>query len=197
MDELEPRISTNDANEPVRLVAYDPRWPTLFEHEARLLDEAIGSWITGGIHHVGSTSVPGLAAKPTIDIAVGVVDLSTSRPCIDILAELRYCYWPYRSEVMHWFCKPHQSRRTHHLHLIPTGSTRFREEITFRDYLRTHPAGAKRYQQLKQRLARKHPHDREAYTQGKADLVAELTTAAFAWRDSRPHQCYPDDTPNR
>jgi GrpB-like predicted nucleotidyltransferase (UPF0157 family) len=186
VDGPELRPSGNEVNEPVRVVAYDPHWPALFKHEAALLDEAIGSWITGGIHHVGSTSVPGLAAKPTIDIAVGVADLPTSRPCIDVLAELSYRYFPYRSEVMHWFCKPHQSRRTYHLHLIPTGSTRFRGEIVFRDYLRAHPHSAERYQRLKRRLARAHPHDREAYTRGKADLVTELTTAALAWRDSWP-----------
>ncbi|HEX4391090.1 MAG TPA: GrpB family protein [Mycobacterium sp.] len=186
MDERPPGTSSDDVNEPIRVVSYDPQWPALFEREAALLGEAIGVWAIGGIHHVGSTSVPGLAAKPTIDIAIGVADLSTSRPCIDILADLHYCYWPYRAEVMHWFCKPHQRRRTHHLHLIPTDSPRFREEITFRDYLRTHPTSAERYQLLKQRLARKYPRDREAYTQGKADLVGELTTAALVWQDSRP-----------
>jgi GrpB-like predicted nucleotidyltransferase (UPF0157 family) len=105
-----------------------------------------------------------------------------------ILAHLRYCYWPYRTEVMHWFCKPHQSRRTYHLHLIPTGSIRFHEEITFRDYLRIHPDSAERCQQLKHHLAREHPHDRDAYTQGKSDLVAELTAAAYAWRDLHPRR---------
>lgn len=186
MDDREWRASSDDMNEPVRVEAYDSRWPALFEYEAARLDEAIGPWITGGIHHVGSTAVPGLAAKPTVDIAIGVADLPTSRPCIDVLAELDYCYWPYRAEVMHWFCKPNQSRRTYHLHLIATGSSRFREEICFRDYLRTHPNSAERYQLLKQHLASEHPHDREAYTQGKAYLVAELTAAAFAWHDSRP-----------
>ncbi|MDT7636525.1 MAG: hypothetical protein QOC83_813 [Pseudonocardiales bacterium] len=173
-------------DEPVRLVAYDQRWPAMFEREAVAITAAIGPWITGGIHHVGSTSVPGLAAKPIIDIAVGVADLPASRPCIDLLAALDYCYWPYRSDVMHWFCKPDPSRRTHHLHLLPTGSRRFREEIAFRDYLRTHRDGAERYEQLKHRLAAQHARDREAYTEGKSDLVAELTAAAFAWRDSEP-----------
>jgi GrpB-like predicted nucleotidyltransferase (UPF0157 family) len=65
-------------DEPVRLVAYDQRWPAMFEREAVAITAAIGPWITGGIHHVGSTSVPGLAAKPVIDIAVGVADLPAS-----------------------------------------------------------------------------------------------------------------------
>jgi GrpB-like predicted nucleotidyltransferase (UPF0157 family) len=174
--------------EPVRLVAYDQRWPAMFDREAAAIRAAIETWITGGIHHVGSTSVPGLAAKPIIDIAVGVADLPASRPCIELLAALSYHYWPYRSDVMHWFCKPDPSRRTHHLHLLPTGSRRFREEIAFRDYLRTHRDAAERYEQLKHRLAAQHTRDREAYTEGKSELVAELTAAAFAWRDSEPRR---------
>ena len=90
-------------DEAVRLEPYDDRWPRLFAAEAEALDRVIGSWITGGIHHVGSTAVPGLAAKPIIDIAVGVADLESSRACIALLADLDYRYAPYLVEVMHWF----------------------------------------------------------------------------------------------
>jgi GrpB-like predicted nucleotidyltransferase (UPF0157 family) len=101
-------------HEPIRIQPYDANWPTLFAIEAELIQAAIGPWITGGIHHVGSTAVPGLAAKPTIDIQVGVADLAASWPCIDLLTEVRYLYAPYRTDEMHWFCKPHPGRRTHH-----------------------------------------------------------------------------------
>jgi len=83
-------------NEPVRIVPYDASWPARFEAEKTLLRGAIGRWVTGGIHHVGSTAVPGLAAKPVIDILVGVEDLPSSRGCFAELEKLGYHYAPYR-----------------------------------------------------------------------------------------------------
>lgn len=168
-------------DEPIRLVPYDPAWPARYEAEAAVLRDRLGAWITGGVHHVGSTSVPGLAAKPIIDIAVGVTGLESTRGCIELLADLDYLYWPYRAEVMHWFCKPDPARRTHHLHLIPTGSARLADELAFRDYLRAHPDAAGRYAALKQELAVRYREDRDAYTDGKAAFVAEVTRAAHAW----------------
>ena len=73
---------------------------------------------------MGSTAVPGLTAKPVIDILVGVADLESSRPCIELLSPLQYLYAPYLPDVMHWFCKPSPARRTQHLHLVPSGSAR-------------------------------------------------------------------------
>lgn len=157
---------------------YDPAWPQRFAEEAEALQAHIGGWVTGGIHHVGSTAVPGLAAKPIIDIMVGVTDLESSRPCIDLLGELRYLYAPYRTETMHWFCKPDPARRTHHLHLVPTASPRFADVLAFRDLLRADPDAAAEYETLKRRLAESHPDDREAYTNGKDELVARLTRLA-------------------
>jgi len=75
-------------DEPIRLLPYDPSWPQRFEEERIALEEAIGGWVVGGIHHVGSTAVPGLAAKPVIDILVAVQDLETSRACFGALTEL-------------------------------------------------------------------------------------------------------------
>lgn len=165
-------------DEDVRVLEYEPSWPDAFRTEASLVEAAIGPWITGGIHHIGSTAVPNLAAKPVIDILVGVADLASSRPCIDRLAPLEYHYAPYRPEVMHWFCKPDPSRRTHHLHLVPTGSRRYLEELAFRDYLRDHADTAKAYGELKRRLATEFRTDREAYTQGKTDFLQTVLDRA-------------------
>ena len=165
-----------EPDEPIRLVPYDPTWPDRFAEERDALDDAIGPWATGGIHHVGSTAVPGLGAKPIIDILVGVDSLETSRACFDPLAKLGYLYAPYRTDEMHWFCKPHPSRRTHHLHLIPTNSQRFRHELTFRDWLRADPATAREYEILKHHLARRFANDREAYTDAKADFIRRVIT---------------------
>lgn len=163
-----------EPDEPIRLVPYDPAWPERFAEERDALNDAIGPWVTGGIHHVGSTAVPNLAAKPIIDILVGVDSLETSRARFDPLTKLDYLYAPYRTDEMHWFCKPHPSRRTHHLHLIPTDSQRFRDEIAFRDLLREDPATAKEYEALKRDLARRFADDREAYTNAKSGFIRRV-----------------------
>lgn len=160
-------------DEPIRLVAADPGWPARFDEEREALAAAIEEWAPGGIHHVGSTAVAGLEAKPIIDILVGVRDLETAKACFGPLADLGYLYAPYLPEEMHWFCKPDPAHRTHHLHLIPLDSQRFRDELAFRDRLREDPQLVKRYAALKRRLAREHPNDREAYTDGKTPFVAE------------------------
>lgn len=165
-------------DEPIRLAPYDPRWPARFAAERALLGEEIGGWATGGIHHVGSTAVPGLDAKPIIDILVGVDSLLASRACFDPLAKLGYLHAPYRVDEMHWFCKPHPSRRTHHLHLIPTDSSRFRDELAFRDRLRSSRVIAEEYAELKRELAERFADDREAYTDGKANFICRVVEIA-------------------
>jgi GrpB-like predicted nucleotidyltransferase (UPF0157 family) len=183
-EDLARRDSTD---QPVTIQHYNPDWPAQFAIEADAIHAVIGPWITGGIHHIGSTAVPALAAKPIIDIQVGVADLDSSQPCIDLLAVLDYQYAPYRTDVMHWFCKPHSSRRTHHLHLIPTGSPRFIDVLAFRDHLRTHPDAAAEYEALKRDLASRFAHDREAYTNGKHELITRMTQAARRQEPGQQH----------
>jgi GrpB-like predicted nucleotidyltransferase (UPF0157 family) len=159
------------ADEPIRLVRYDPIWALRFKDEKAALEDTIRAWAVGGIHHIGSTAVPGLDAKPVIDILVGVEDLRSSLACFEPLAKLDYLYVPYRRKEMHWFCKPHPSNRTHHLHLAPVGSKRYEEELIFRDRLRNAREVADEYAALKRRLASRFENDREGYTDGKADFI--------------------------
>jgi GrpB-like predicted nucleotidyltransferase (UPF0157 family) len=158
-------------NEQIRLVPSTPEWPLRFARELAALEEAIGGWVCGGIHHVGSTAVPGLEAKPIIDILVGVNDLETAHACFAPLAELDYLYAPYLPKEMHWFCKPDPARRTHHLHLVPAGSQRYCDELAFRDLLRADPEIADRYAALKRVLAERHRDDREGYTEAKSAFI--------------------------
>ncbi|HEX7244873.1 MAG TPA: GrpB family protein [Solirubrobacterales bacterium] len=158
-------------DEPIRLVPPDPGWPAAFELEWAALAETIGRWIVGGIHHVGSTAVPGLEAKPIIDIMAGVLDLEVSRACFEPLADLDYLYAPFLPAEMHWFCKPDPAHRTHHLHLVPTGSQRYRDELALRDRLRADPRLAADYAALKRDLAKRHRDDREAYTEAKSTFI--------------------------
>jgi GrpB-like predicted nucleotidyltransferase (UPF0157 family) len=161
-------------SEPIEIVAYDPEWPARFEEEQSALAAAIGDFATDGIHHVGSTAVPGLDVKPIVDILVGIESLDASRPAFGPLARLGYMYAPYLADQMHWFCKPHPSRRTHHLHLAPVSDQRYSDELEFRDQLRASPDLAQRYADLKRSLARRFEHDREDYTQAKGAFINEI-----------------------
>ena len=118
---------------PVIIEPYDPSWPDRFEAERRLLLPVLAPWLVGPIEHIGSTAVPGLMAKPVIDIMAAVDDLTSSRPAIKALQPLHYCYFDYKADVMHWFCKPSDHERTHHLHLVPFHSQLWRERLAFRD----------------------------------------------------------------
>lgn len=162
---------TQQADEPIRIGPYNPDWPARFEQERAALAAAIEPWIADGIHHVGSTAVPGLDAKPIVDILVGVRDLEESRECFEPLARLDYMYAPFLSDQMHWFCKPHPSRRTHHLHLVPAGSRHYLDELAFRDRLRADRKTAEEYAALKRALASRFGQDREAYTDAKSEFI--------------------------
>ena len=153
---------------------YDPSWRAKFESEARILAQVLAPWLTGPLEHVGSTAVPGLAAKPVIDIMVAVESLEASRAAISAAAEAGYLYWPYRADAMHWFCKPSDTHRTHHLHIIPYGSSLWRARLGFRDALRADCGLAAEYAQLKLRLAEQYRYDREAYTDSKTEFVQRV-----------------------
>ncbi len=159
---------------PVEVVSYDASWPAKFEAERLLLEVVLGPWLGGPIEHIGSTAVPLLAAKPVIDIMAAVHTLEASRCSIEPVAAVGYVYYPYKPDVMHWFCKPSARHRTHHLHLVPFESPLWQERIGFRNALRESPALAAEYAELKLQLAKKFRHDREAYTQAKTPFVERV-----------------------
>jgi GrpB-like predicted nucleotidyltransferase (UPF0157 family) len=159
---------------PVHIAAYDTAWPALFELERQRLSRFLGPWLAGPIEHVGSTAVPGLPAKPVIDVMAAVESLEASRDALAVLPEAGYQYAPYRADVMHWLCKPGFSFRTHHLHLVPYRSLLWSERIAFRDRLRSDPVVAREYAELKHLLAEVHRFDREAYTDGKGPFIERV-----------------------
>jgi len=159
---------------PVELVPYDPLWPSQFEAERVMLRVVLAPWLAGPIEHVGSTAIPGMPAKPVIDMMASVNSLEASQAAKDRLVEVGYVYFPYRPDIMHWFCKPSAAFRTHHLHLVPLGSKRWRECLAFRDTIRRHDKLATEYAALKKVLAEKFKFDREAYTDGKEPFVQHV-----------------------
>jgi GrpB-like predicted nucleotidyltransferase (UPF0157 family) len=168
---------------PIRVVPYDPDWVVRFEQERVLLARMLAPWLSGGVHHIGSTSVPGLAAKPILDMMAGVTDLAAARPAIAALEGRGWVHAPHRPEA-YWFYRPLTSvghEHTHHLHLTQPGSALWRERLAFRDALRNDPALRQEYQALKQHLAQRHGDDGDRYTADKRAFVARvLATAGIA-----------------
>ena len=163
---------------PIEIVEYSPLWAELFKHERELLVHTLARWLVGAPEHIGSTAVPGLAAKPVIDIMAPVSSLQASVPAIEAASRAGYVFYPYKAEVMHWFCKPSPSHRTHHLHLVPLDSQPWHDRLALRDALRTSERLRTEYQDLKWVLARAHREDREAYTDGKSAFIAQALEAA-------------------
>lgn len=169
--EVDLKYPLEMSEEPVRVVSYDPSWVEKFESEKALLEKLLTPWRKGPIEHVGSTAVVGLCAKPVIDIMVGVSSLSKSEPAKNVLREIGYQYAEYKTDVMHWFCKPSFAMRTHHLHLVPFESALWHERLAFRNLLRTNSTVAEEYAALKRELAGRFEFDREAYTDAKYPLL--------------------------
>jgi GrpB-like predicted nucleotidyltransferase (UPF0157 family) len=166
--------------ERIVVVPYDPDWPRRFEAERALLEGILAPWLEGGIHHVGSTAIPGIAGKPIIDMMAGVRDFQEARAAFDPLGEESYLYDPHRPGIAHHFAKPSRrlSEMTHGLHLTEWGTDLWLERLAFRDALRSNPDLGAEYEALKIRLADEHRDDGRAYTTGKRAFVARVLASA-------------------
>jgi GrpB-like predicted nucleotidyltransferase (UPF0157 family) len=162
------------ADDAIAVVPYDDRWVTRFDAERSLLERVLAPWLEGGIHHVGSTAIPGIAAKPIVDMIAGVRDLEEARAAYEPLREHGYVHTPHRPGIAHHFSKPsgRVSETRYGLHLTEPESDLWRERLVFRDALRSDTALAAEYEALKLRLAREHGGDVAAYTTGKRAFVA-------------------------
>jgi GrpB-like predicted nucleotidyltransferase (UPF0157 family) len=152
---------------PTDVVPYDPEWPARFERERERLEEALAPWLEGGIHHIGSTAVPGLAAKPIIDMLAGVRDLLEARAAEGPLAELGYAYREHRPEA-HLFWKDRYG-----VHLTEPGSDLWRERLAFRDARHASPELRAEYAEWKRAHGGGTP-----YTASKTPLVARVLADA-------------------
>ncbi|MDD2706551.1 MAG: GrpB family protein [Verrucomicrobiae bacterium] len=184
METLEQKIQ-RVVKEDVALTPYNPVWPKLFEREKDHLLTCLPRELIGRIEHFGSTAIPGMAAKPIIDLLVEVYSLEqTKKRIAPILESQGYDYFwrpsmfdgpPYYA----WFIKRNNERvRTHHIHMVEPRFDHW-NRLFFRDYLIAHPEVAREYQTLKFRLAAEHPNDRIAYTKGKTEFVVKVTEQAI------------------
>jgi len=160
----------------VRLASYSPEWKNIFEQEKKLLQSSIGSYIIE-IQHIGSTSIPGMVAKPIIDIGIAVERFEEGVVCIKPMENLGYIYngengIPRR----HYFDKGDPT--AYHLHMLEQDSDEWKKHITFRDFLRNNEEAAKEYARLKQQLAVKFRHDRLSYTNGKSEFIKHILKVA-------------------
>src|SRR5829696_2305345 len=165
----------------VRVVDHDPAWPALAEAELRRITDALGD-ATVRLEHVGSTAVPGLAAKPIVDLQLSVGDIEARERYVAPLEAIGYLFVPApESPDYHFFAKPPERPRTYHLHVCEAGSTHEFRHVAVRDFLRADAAEAARYAALKRQVAARHPQDRLAYIEGKSAYVTALEQRAIAW----------------
>jgi GrpB-like predicted nucleotidyltransferase (UPF0157 family) len=161
------------------IVPYDAEWPRLFDAERRLLESVLAPWLSAGIHHVGSTAVPGMPAKPTIDMIGGVRSLREAEAARSALSGLGYAYGDHRPEAL-WFRKPGACawwEASHGLHLTEPGSDLWRERLAFRDALRADAALAGEYRLWKLEHAARQG-DPAPYRASKTPFVASVLARA-------------------
>lgn len=170
----------------IRVVSYDSHWPARYEAEAKRICDAVGEVVVG-IHHIGSTAVPGLRAKPIIDILLEVSDLAT----LDARSpRLEWIGYEAKGENgipgrRYFRLENEFGDRTHQLHAFDVSSHQADRHLAFRDYLISHPQVAREYGELKQGLAERFPTDINGYMDGKDSFVKHYEAEALAWRASR------------
>lgn len=180
----------------VVLAPYDAEWPSRFRSERAVLADVLPPTQVIAIEHAGSTAIPGLEAKPIIDIFVAVPDIDVARATFPpILDAIGYAFWAENPDHERLFfvkgLPPRAPARTHHVHVMETAAAAWQRALLFRDYLRSHADEAQRYLHLKRELAVRHREDREAYTRAKDDYVAGVVGRA---RSMQQDDRKPEDT---
>jgi GrpB-like predicted nucleotidyltransferase (UPF0157 family) len=202
METLEEKIA-RVIKEYVAVVPYDPSWPEMFEQERLHLLSCLPDDLIKRIEHFGSTAVPGLSAKPIVDILVEVASLDeTKQRIVPILEAQGYDYfwrpsWGDDTPPFYaWFIKRDKNgNRTHHIHMVEPHFEDW-DRLLFRDYLIEHPDVASEYGNLKCRLSGTHQNDRVAYTQAKSDFVTRVTARAKQHYE-KAQQAHAPDAPPR
>ena len=166
--------------DPVVIVEYDPSWPARFADLRAGIEAVIGRWVVA-VEHVGSTAVPGLAAKPVIDIMVGLRTRDDAPVCVERLVAAGWEYVPRHEDVMpfrRYLRRWDGARRVAHLHMVEDTHEFSSRELAFRDRLRADPSVAAAYEAVKRELAERYRHDRAAYENGKDPFIQGVLGAS-------------------
>ncbi|AFY37303.1 protein of unknown function UPF0157 [[Leptolyngbya] sp. PCC 7376] len=167
----------------VEVVAHNLSWKKEFEQESRYLVKALGENLKA-LHHIGSTAIPGIYAKPIIDFLGEVETIAAVDFCNSTMENLGYeAMGEFGIAGRRYFRKDNAAEiRTHHIHIFEMGSAEIGRHLAFRDYMRTHPEEAQAYSNLKRKLAKIHPTDIEACMDGKHDFIQAMDRKAALWR---------------
>lgn len=171
----------------VEVIPYQNDWPQRYAEEAAALREVLGIHVIS-IHHFGSTAVPGLHAKPVIDILVIIDEITAVDALTPQLRCLGYnAVGEYGIPGRRFFYKGTTDFRTHHIHIYGAGNPQIMRHLIFRDYLRTHPSPARAYASLKENLARQYSEDMDGYIAGKNTFILKHEKKALTWWIAKKH----------
>ena len=170
----------------VEVVAHDPRWRDAFEAEAKHVAAALSENVVA-IHHIGSTAIPNIYAKPVVDLLVEVRVVAEVDGRSSAMESLGYeVMGEYGIPGRRYFRKDdREGVRTHNIHAFAAGSAEVERHLAFRDYMIAHPVDAQRYSELKRKLAEEHPQSLDGYMDGKDDFIKEMDQRAARWRTSQ------------
>lgn len=173
----------------VEVVPHNPEWTRIFQTEATVIKEALGENVVA-VHHIGSTAIPGIHAKPIIDLLVEVQSIIQVDKHNSLMEQLGY-------EVMGEFGMPDRrffrknnpnGIRTHHIHIFNPSSAQVNRHLAFRDYMIAHPTDAKQYSDLKRKLAHQYPTHIDGYVDGKDSFIKTIDIKAGQWKAGQADQ---------
>ena len=167
----------------VRVVPYNPQWKKAFDKESLQIKAILAENLVF-IHHIGSTAIPNIYAKPIIDLLVEVHDINLVGDRTLEMEKLGYEAMGEFGLVGRRYFRKESPRgiRTHHVHIYETNSPEILRHLAFRDYAIAHPQDAEQYSQLKQKLAKQYPNDIESYMDGKDEFVKKMERKAIQWQ---------------
>ena len=178
----------------VELVPHNPEWEKLADQEAQRILDSLSIPIVG-IYHIGSTSVPGIKAKPILDF---VMEVENMEKLIQESPKLEGIGYVSKGEYgipgRQFFTKDTNGERTHHLHVFQSGHPDIERHLVFRDYLRANPEAARAYEELKEQLAERFPDKSNMYTEAKSDFILSMDEVARYWLEQNGFRKNPDQS---
>jgi len=178
----------------VELVPHNPEWSQLAEEEAKRILEQLSISVIG-IYHIGSTSIPGIKAKPILDFVIEVEDLDEFIQSAEALEKLGYISkGEYGIPGRQFFTKDTDDERSHHLHVFQRGHPDIERHLVFRDFLRANLEAAQEYEKIKEKLAKRFPTKSGSYTEAKSDFILSMDEVARYWLEQNGFKNKPPDS---